>query len=151
MKTLRLVILLLLAFLPQLAADKDLASVKRICIGSIVQIGPVDGTDFLRMAIRRELTKVGFAWVDTAERADGVLSIAAWSASPTAPAAITAVLRTPDGRSLWEKDLRRPIRALFPAGMVASGVRSSEWDTFQRAEHLARTLRKDVASAAKGR
>ncbi len=121
--------------LPLTADDKRLASVKRICIGTIAEIGLGEPGEFVRTAMRFELTKAGFTVVDAAANADATLNMTARSAWPNAWVLSLAVLKTPDGEDIWEKEFRN------------RGTRG----TFSRAQSVAKTLRKDVALATKGR
>jgi hypothetical protein len=131
----KLAILLALA-LPLCAGENTLAFVKRIYIGSM---GQSDESERFRILLGAELTKAGFTSVDAPEKADGVLT-GAISVRVYADASIaraTVVLKTPGGTHLWDRDFQP--HAHF--GRV---------DTVKlRAQDVATTLRKDVASTAK--
>jgi hypothetical protein len=85
--------------------------------------------------MRFELTKFGFTVVDAAANADAILNMTARSAWPNAGVLSRAVLKTPDGENIWEKEFQN------------RGTRG----TFSRAQSIAKTLRKDVALATKGK
>jgi len=112
--------------------DQRLASIRRIRIGSIAQIGPGESSELLRTALRTQLRQTGFTVVDAEDNADAILNVTAWSFWPNTEIVALAVLKTPDGDSLWEKEFQSR-------------------NIFGRAEAIARMLRKDVTLTAKSR
>ena len=112
MKMLKFVLLFGLS-LPLAAADKRLASVRTIRIGTISEIGVGESVEFVTV-------------VDAA----AILGMSAWSTWPGAWVMSLAVLKTPDGENIWEKE--------FQNRGTVSGAQS-----------IAKKLRTDVALAAR--
>jgi hypothetical protein len=131
----RTLVLLLALALPLTARNDALASVKTVYVDSM---GTSDVGARFRVLLGLELAKAGFTPVDTAEKADaiftGVFVIRDY-------ASVTLVLKAPDGKQLWGMDVKR---------WWVEGARHSD-PAQRRAQDIARTLRKDVASAAKGK
>ena len=131
-------ILLLALVLPIHAGDNSLASVSKIYIGPM---GQNDEAERFRILLDTELTKAGFTPVDAPEKADGVLTgaLAVRVYADESIARVTVVLKTPDGKHLWDGDFQ-------PHG---------HWgriDTVKlRAQDVAKALRKEIGKAAKGR
>jgi hypothetical protein len=122
--------------LPLCADENILASIKAVYVGSM---GQSDESERFRILLEGELTKAGFTSVDAAEKADGVLTgaLAVRVYADESIARVTVVLKTPDGRHLWDKD--------FQPYAHFGGIDSVKL----RAQDVAKTLRKTVASAAK--
>jgi len=122
--------------LPLCADENILASIKAVYVGSM---GQSDESERFRILLEGELTKAGFTSVDAAEKADGVLTgaLAVRVYADESIARVTVVLKTPDGRHLCDKD--------FQPYAHFGGIDSVKL----RAQDVAKTLRKTVASAAK--
>jgi hypothetical protein len=138
----RTLVFLLALALPLMAGNNPLASVKKIYVGSI---GGGDGVvqsdeaTRIRLLLALELTKAGFTSVDAAEKADAVLTGVLVIRDYTS---FTVLLSAADGKQLWGKN-ERP-------WWTGGGHRGRD-NAQQRVEDIARTLRKEVASAAKGK
>jgi hypothetical protein len=131
-------ILLFALVLPIHAGDNALASVSKIYIGSM---GQNDEAERFRILLDTELTKAGFTTVDAPEKADGVLTgaLAVRVYADESVARVTVVLKTPDGKHLWDKDFE-------PHGHLG------RIDTVKlRAQDVAKALRKEVGKGAKGK
>jgi hypothetical protein len=133
---------LLALALPLMAGNNPLAAVKKIYVGSIgggdsaVQS---DEATRIRLLLTLELTKAGFTSVDAAEKADAVLTGVLVIRDYTS---LTVLLSATDGKQLWGKN-ERP-------WWTEGGFRGRD-NAQQRAQDIARALRKEVASAAKGK
>jgi len=138
MKSLALVLLCALV-LPRIhGANNTLGAVSKIYIGSM---GQSDEAERFRILLDTELTKAGFTTVDAPEKADGILTgaLAVRVYADESIARVTVVLKTPDGRHLWDKDFQ-PHAHL---GRI---------DTVKlRAQDVAKALRKEIGKAVKGK
>lgn len=135
----QLKLVFLLAFVITLcAAENPLASLKKIYVGSM---GQSDESQRFRILLEGELTKEGFISVDTAEKADGILTgtMSVMLSQGTSIARATVVLKTPEGNRLWDGDFQPHLHLGRLHGDTVKA----------RAEDVSKALRKDVASAAK--
>jgi hypothetical protein len=118
--------------------NRSLAAVKKIYVGAM---GRSDEAERFRILLAGELGKVGFTTTEDPKTADAVLTgaLSVRVYAEESRARVAAVLKTPDGLQLWERDFEP--RSRFIPGTS---------DTVKlRAEDVAKALRKDVVKAGK--
>jgi hypothetical protein len=128
-----LIATIVLALLTAVGAQaQDLKNIQKIYVG---EMGQSDEAARFRILLGDDLTKVGFAVVDSASKADatlsGIMTVRVYS--DTSIARATVSLSNPEGVRIWGKDFEAHVG--FHLG-ASDSVRF-------RAEDIAKSLRKE--------
>ena len=119
-------------------STKTLVKTGKIYVGSF---GMGDDADQLKLALGYELAQAGFKVVDFEPQSDSTISglIVTRVESGKPVKRVTVFLKDKKGKELWNQDI----------GSTASATRSDEQGIRQRAQDIAKLLKKDSLPASK--